>query len=287
MPIRPSPTVRGRRLRYELRQLRESLGLTIEQVANRSEGDFSTSAISRWEKGERRIRPGDLRVLLDIYGADESKRDLLLTLARDARQRGWWHSYGTAVPSWFQFFVGLEAEAASVHAYESELMPGLLQTPDYYRAFLLAAPASGNAEEIEHKIQVRSARQQRLTEESPLRFWAVVNEAVIRRVVGSTETMHDQLSHVANLARQAHVSIQVLPFKAGAHPAMDGSFTILGFPEPSDPDVVYLEHQTGGLYLEEASQIERYTLMFNYLIAKALDPDESLAMITHLAEDLS
>lgn len=287
MPIRPSPTVRGRRLRYELRQLRESLGLTIEQVANRSEGDFSTSAISRWEKGERRVRPTDLRVLLDIYGVDDSKREVLLTLARDARQRGWWHSYGAAIPNWFQFFVGLEAEASSVHAYESELMPGLLQTPDYYRAFLHAAPAAGNAEEIEHKIQVRSARQQRLSEENPLKFWAVVNEAVIRRVVGGAETMHDQLRHVADLARQDHVSIQVLPFKAGAHPAMDGSFTILSFPEPSDPDVVYLENQTGGLYVEETSQIERYTLMFNYLIAKALDPDESLTMIMHLADNLS
>ena len=287
MAIRPSPTVRGRRLRYELRQLRESLGLTIEQVASRSEADFSTSAISRWEKGERRIRPADLRLLLEIYGVDDSKREVLLTLARDARQRGWWHSYGAAIPNWFQFFVGLEAEAASAHAYESELIPGLLQTPDYYRAYLRAAPAAGTPDEIEHKIQVRSVRQQRLTEESPLKFWAVVNEAVIRRVVGSPETMRDQLRHVAELARQAHVSVQVLPFKAGAHPAMDGSFTILDFPEPSDPDVVYLENQTGSLYLEEAPQIERYTLMFNYLIAKALDPDESLTMITHLAEDLS
>ncbi|MFG2248012.1 helix-turn-helix domain-containing protein [Spirillospora sp. NPDC048823] len=287
MPIRPSPTVRGRRLRYELRRLREERGLTIDQVVSRSEGDFSSSTISRWETGERRIRPTDLRVLLDVYDVDASRREVLLTFAREARQRGWWHSYGAAIPSWFQFFVGLEAEAASIQAYESELMPGLLQTPDYYRAFLHAAPAAGNEDEIEHKIEVRSARQRRLTGESPLKFWAVVNEAVIQRVVGTEETMRDQLRHVVDLARQPHVSVQVLPFKAGAHPAMEGSFTILDFPEASDPDVVYLENQTGSLYLEETPQIERYTLMFNYLIAKALDPDESLSMITRVAEELA
>ncbi|WUI00570.1 helix-turn-helix domain-containing protein [Spirillospora sp. NBC_00431] len=274
-------------MRYELRRLREERGLTIEQVVSRSEGDFSSSAISRWETGERRIRPTDLRALLDLYAVDASKREVLLTFAREARQRGWWHSYGSAIPSWFQFFVGLEAEAASIQAYESELMPGLLQTPDYYRAFLHAAPAAGSEDEIEHKIEVRSARQERLTEENPLKFWAVVNEAVIRRIVGTEEVMRDQLRHVVELARQPHVSVQVLPFKAGAHPAMEGSFTILGFPEARDPDVVYLENQTGSLYLEETSQIERYTLMFNYLIAKALDPDESLSMITRAAEDLA
>ncbi|MFG2084728.1 helix-turn-helix domain-containing protein [Spirillospora sp. NPDC048824] len=274
-------------MRYELRRLREERGLTIDQVVSRSEGDFSSSTISRWETGERRIRPTDLRVLLDVYDVDASRREVLLTFAREARQRGWWHSYGAAIPSWFQFFVGLEAEAASIQAYESELMPGLLQTPDYYRAFLHAAPAAGNEDEIEHKIEVRSARQRRLTGESPLKFWAVVNEAVIQRVVGTEETMRDQLRHVVDLARQPHVSVQVLPFKAGAHPAMEGSFTILDFPEASDPDVVYLENQTGSLYLEETPQIERYTLMFNYLIAKALDPDESLSMITRVAEELA
>ncbi|MFC4054819.1 helix-turn-helix domain-containing protein [Actinomadura syzygii] len=287
MPIRPSPTVRGRRLRYELRRLREECGLTIDQVVSRAQDDFSASTISRWENGERRVRPADLRVLLDIYEVDPDRQEVLLTFAREARQRGWWHSYGAAIPSWFQFFVGLETEAASIKAYESELMPGLLQTPDYYRAFLNAAPAVGNDDEIDHKIDVRSARQERLTGEDPPKFWAVVNEAVIRRVVGGEEVMSAQLRHVVELARRPQVSVQVLPFKAGVHPAMDGSFTILDFPGASDPDVVYLENQTGSLYLEETPQVERYTLMFNYLIAKALDPDESLTMITRVADELS
>jgi transcriptional regulator with XRE-family HTH domain len=288
MAVRPSPTVRGRRLRYELRRLREARGLTIDQVAKKSDSDFSTSAISRWETGERRIRPIDLRVLLDIYEVDDAdQRDVLLALAREARLKGWWHSYGAAIPERFQFYVGLEAETASIQAYQSELMPGLLQTPDYYRAFLHAAPAAGNDEQIERKIAVRTARQERLTGDDPLGFWAVLNEAVVRRVVGGAQVMRDQLRHVVDLTERPHVSVQVLPFKAGAHPAMEGPFTILDFPEARDPEVVYLENQAGSLYLEETPQIERYKLMFNHLMAKALDPDESRAMIARIADEFA
>src|ERR1700722_18983241 len=132
MPVRPSPTVRGRRLRYELRRLREQRGLTIEQVSERSGGDLRPPTLSRWETGDRRIRPTDLRLLLDIYEISGDQRELLLTLSRQARERGWWQSYASAVPDWFQVYVGLEAEAATIHTYDAELIPGLLQTPDYY-----------------------------------------------------------------------------------------------------------------------------------------------------------
>ncbi|MDL4774531.1 helix-turn-helix domain-containing protein [Actinomadura xylanilytica] len=286
MSSRPGPTVRARRLRYELRRLREQCGLTIDQVAERAEGDFGTSTISRWETGDRKVRPTDLRVLLDIYEVDDAKREVLLTLARETRQRGWWHSYGKAVPDWFQFFVGLESGAASIRTYAAELIPGLLQTESYHRAFLGAAPAAGNEEEIARKIAVRTARQERLADDSPIELWAILNEAVIRRVVGSTETMREQLHHVADMTDLPHISIQVLPFRAGAHPAMDGSFTILGFPEAFDPDVGYLENQTGSLYLEEEHQVQRYKLIHEHLVAKALDPDESRALLTRAADQL-
>jgi transcriptional regulator with XRE-family HTH domain len=287
MPVRPSPTVRGRRLRYELRRLRELRGLTIEQVSERSGGDLRPPTLSRWETGDRRIRPTDLRLLLDIYEITGDQRELLLTLSRQARERGWWQSYASAVPDWFQVFVGLEAEAATIHAYDSELVPGLLQTPDYYRAFIQAAPAAGDVDAIDRKVAVRTARTELLTSDEPPELWAVVNEAVIRRVVGGPEVMRAQLDHIAELAKLSHISVQVLPFTAGAHPAMDGSFSILGFPEASDPDVVYLESQTSSLYLEEAPEIERYTLMFNHLIAKALDPDESRRLIAQAARELT
>jgi transcriptional regulator with XRE-family HTH domain len=287
MPVRPSPTVRRRRLRYELRRLRDEHGLTIEQVQERSGGDIKAPSISRWENGERSVRPTDLRLLLDIYGVDGERREALLTLARQAKERGWWQSYGSAIPQWFQVYVGLEAEASSVRVYEAELVHGLLQTADYYRAFLRAAPAAAADDEADRKIEVRLARQERLTGDDPPDYWAVLNEAVIRRVVGGAHVMRGQLDHIADMAALPHVNVQVLPFGAGVHPAMDGSFEILGFPEPADPDVVYLENQAGSLYLEEQPEIDRYARMFSHLIAKALDPEESRRMIARIATDLT
>ncbi len=287
MPTRPSPTVRGRRLRYELRRLREQRGLTIEQVAERSGGDWTASAISRWETGDRRIRPADLRVLLDLYDIQGEQREVLLTLAREARQRGWWQSYSSdAIPEWFQVYLGLEAEAASIHEYATELVPGLLQTADYYRSFMQTAPAAGDTETIERKIAVRTERQQRRDAADAPECWAVLNEAVIRRVVGGPDVMRSQLERIVELANRPHISVQVLPYRAGAHPAMDGSFIILGFPEAQDPDVVYLESQTGSLYLEKPPEVERYQAMFNHLVAKALDPDESKRVIAQVAREL-
>ena len=287
MPVRPSPTVRRRWLRYELRRLRTEHGLTIEQVQEQSGGDIKAPSISRWENGERSVRPTDLRLLLDIYDVQGERRETLLTLSRQAKERGWWQSYGSAIPEWFQVYVGLEAEASSVRVYESELVHGLLQTPEYYRAFLRAAPAAADEDEAGRKIEVRLARQERLTDDDPPDYWAVLNEAVIRRVVGGADVMRKQLDHIAELAKLPHVNVQVLPFGAGVHPAMDGSFEILGFPEPTDPAVVYLENQAGSLYLEEEPEIDRYERMFSHLIAKALDPEESRRMIARVARDLT
>jgi transcriptional regulator with XRE-family HTH domain len=287
MPVRPSPTVRRRRLRYELRRLRNEHGLTIEQVQERSGGDIKAPSLSRWENGERSVRPTDLRLLLDIYDVQGEQRETLLTLSRQAKERGWWQSYGTAIPNWFQVYVGLEAEASSVHVYESELVHGLLQTSDYYRAFLRTAPAAVDEHEAERKIEVRTARQKRLAGDDPPDYWAVLNEAVIRRVVGGADVMRTQLDHITELSKLPHVNVQVLPFRAGVHPAMDGSFEILGFPEAADPDVVYLENQAGSLYLEEEPEIDRYARMFNHLIAKALDPEESRRLIAQVARDLT
>jgi hypothetical protein len=257
-------------------------------VSERAEGDWTASAISRWETGDRRIRPADLRVLLDIYDVHGEQREVLLTLAREARQRGWWQSYSSdAVPGWFQVYLGLEAEAAAIHEYAAELVPGLFQTAEYYRAFLQTAPVADDEETIERKIAVRMERQQRLSAADAPECWAVLNEAVIRRVVGGPEVMQAQLLHIVELAHRSQGSIQVLPYRAGAHPAMDGSFIILGFPEAQDPDVVYLESQTGSLFLEKQPEVTRYRAMFNHLVAKALDPDESKHMIAQVAAELT
>jgi hypothetical protein len=282
---RPSPTVRRRRLRAELRRLRTERGLTIDTVQELSKGDIKTPNLSRWETGERNVRPTDVRLLLDIYEIDGEEREALLTLARQAKERGWWQSYGTAVPGWFQFYVGLESEASTISEYSGELVPGLLQTADYYRAFLGTAPG-GDPRITGKEVDVRLARQERLASDDPPELWTVLNEAVIRRNVGGSAVMRTQLEHLAELAALPRVTIQVLPFCAGVHPAMDGSFSILGFPVPSDPAVVYMENQAGSVYLEEAADIDRFSRIFSHLIAKALSPEDSQRLLRTVAADI-
>jgi transcriptional regulator with XRE-family HTH domain len=281
---RPSPTVRRRRLRYELRRLRTERGLTIEDVQERSNGDIKAPTLSRWETGERSIRPTDLRLLLDIYDIPPDERESLLVLARQAKERGWWQAYTSAVPDWFQVYVGLETEASTIREYAAELVPGLLQTAGYYRAFLMSiAPGDpGN----DRKVEVRLARQERMTSDDPPGFWVVLNEAVIRRPVGGSQVMRQQLEHIAVVAELPNVTVQVLPFSAGAHPAMEGPYNILGFPDSHDPDVVYQENQSGSVYVEEAGEAERFSQMFSHLIAKALSPEDSIRLITDVMRSL-
>jgi hypothetical protein len=249
-----------------------------------SHGDIRTPTLSRWETGDRNVRPTDVRLLMDIYGVTGEEREALLTLARQAKERGWWQSYGPSVPSWFQFYVGLESEASTIQQYSAELVPGLLQTPGYYQAFLGTAP--GDPRITGKEVEIRMARQERLNvDDDPPELWAILNEAVIRRNVGGSAVMRAQLGHLADLSDLPNVTIQVLPFSAGVHPAMDGSFSILGFPLPSDPPVVYLENQAGSVYLEEPADVDRFSRMFSHLIAKAFSPEDSGLLLRRAAGD--
>jgi hypothetical protein len=258
-----------------------SLEDLVEEVQERSNGDIKAPTLSRWETGERSIRAVDLRLLLDIYDIPADQREPLLTLARQAKERGWWHQYASAVPDWFQVYVGLETEASTIREYAAELVPGLLQTEGYYRTFLTSV-APGDPE-VDKKVRVRLARQERLTNAEPADYWAVLNEAVIRRALGGSQVMSAQLAHIAAIAELPTVTVQVLPFSAGVHPAMEGAYSILGFPEPYDPDVVYLENQVGSIYVEETGEAERFSQMFNHVIAKALSPEDSALLIREVA----
>jgi uncharacterized protein DUF5753 len=217
----------------------------------------------------------------------QAEAEAILKLARDARQKGWWHTYGDAVPSWFEPFLGLETEATSIKTYQPELVHGLLQTADYYRAFMRKSPAAGAADEIERKIELRSQRQARLEGRDAPAYWTVMNEATLLRSPGDAELMKAQLSYIVERTDLPQVTVQVLPFDRGLHPAMDGPFEILGFPESLDLDVVYLESQTGALYLEEKVQVARYTAVFDQLRALALDPDASRAEIVQKIREVT
>jgi transcriptional regulator with XRE-family HTH domain len=282
---RVAPTVRRRRLAELLRKLRVDAGLSVEDAAGRLE--WSLSKIYRIEGARHGISIGDARSLLDLYGVPASQRDEVLGLVREARQRGWWHAYGDALPEPFTAYLGLEQEATSVMQYSAELVPGLLQTEDYARAVRTAALLADTEETAERWLAVRSQRQARLRGDKPLTYWAVVNEAVLRRVVGGVQVMQAQLRHLMEVAELPNVTLQVLAFDAGAHPAMDGSFTVVRFADQAAPDVIYIENATSALYLEREAEVARFTLMFDHVRARALAPDRSVRAIAEAADQLS
>jgi transcriptional regulator with XRE-family HTH domain len=279
-----SPTVKRRRLAAELRAMREQAAMTIEAVARQLE--WSTAKISRIENARTSVMPRDVKYLLRVYGIPEGSEvfQTLTTLARESRQKGWWQSFGDAVPEEFSTYVGLEASVSSLRTYEAEYIPGLLQTEDYARAVIRASMLTAPAESVDQHVAVRMARQERLGSDDAPALWAVLNEAVIRRVVGGVPVMREQLGRLLEAAESPAVTLQVLPFTAGAHPGMDGAFMILQF--PGDPDVVYIHYHTGTIYLEKGADTGAYSLMFDHLRAAALAPDASRALITRVQDEL-
>lgn len=286
MPARSSPTVKRRRLAAELRRYRETAHLTIDEVAEHLE--WSAAKISRIENARVSVLPRDVKFLIRTYGLSEQDEawEPLLALARESRQRGWWQQYGEAVPDWFEVYVGLEAEAATIFGYESEFVPGILQTEDYAWAVHQAQMIGATNEEINRLVQVRMARQETLTSSDAPQVWLILNEAVIRRLVGSGSVMQEQLERLIEASRLPNLTLQVIPFNSGAHAAMDGSFKLFSFPEPTDPQVVYIEYETGALYLEKQPEVERYKLMFDHLRASALPVDASRRVIARVAEEV-
>jgi transcriptional regulator with XRE-family HTH domain len=274
-------TVGSRRLVIELKRFREQAGLTGEQVAEQM--GWSVAKVYRIEGDKVRVLPRDAQRLLRLYGIDGEQAEAVMELARLARAKDWWHQYSGAIPEWFQFYVGLEAAASAMQEYCAELVTGLLQTEAYARA-VMAAAARSDTEEIDRQVAVRLERQKRLTAPDAPSLWVVLDEAVLLRQVGGPAVMAGQLAHIDQMAGQPNVTVQVLPFTAGAHPAMLGSFTLMQFPDPADKDVVYLEAETGALYLEKQQDVRRYSLMIDYLRAQALGPAESRALIAQLAQ---
>jgi hypothetical protein len=288
-PAERSPTVRRRRLAKQLADLREHAGLTVKDVAR--ELEWAESTLYRIESARRGVKPGDVLLLLDLFtrsgkvSVTQEQRDELLRLAREARKRGWWQTYSGAVPEPFVVYIGLEAEVATLRSYAGELVPGLLQTEEYARAIRRVSIPAPDPEQTDRWIALRVARQRRLTDEDSVLLWTVLNEGALRRVVGGPEVMVEQLARLIEVAELPNVTVQVLPFSAGAHPAIDSPFMILGFPDRGDQDVVYVEHMTQALYLETSPEVDGYTLAFDHLRARALDPDKSLARLVAIMED--
>lgn len=276
-------TARHRRLMAELNRLRSDRGLSRAEVAARI-GSTDTT-IWRYETGLTRPKPGDVMAMLEVYGVTGEARDDLIQLAREARKRGWWHRHRQVLKPGFDSYIGLEAEAAVVRTYEPQIVPGLLQTEPYARAIIEATAMTYAPSEVDEKVAVRMARQELLTRENPIQLVAVLDEAVLRRQVGGAKTMRQQVWRLIEVSRQSNVEIRVIPFGSGAHCAMDGNFSLLGFPEPDEPDLVYLEQAASGLMPEDPAETRRYTLMFGNLMGQALSAVESIALMASLAEN--
>jgi transcriptional regulator with XRE-family HTH domain len=279
-----SPTVRRRRLALELRRLREAAKLTCEEVADHLE--CSASKISRVETGRVSVSPRDVRDMLQLYGVPAAQRESLVQLARDSRQKGWWHAYSDTMQPQMATYIGLESAASEIRIYEVSLIPGLLQTEDYARAVIRAGMVNSPAEDIERRVSLLMARQPAVVRDDPPKVWAVLDEAALRRRVGGAGLMRLQLEHLLAQAALPNVAVQVIPFGGGAHPAMGRPFIILVFPERVDTDVVYLEDLTSALYLEDVAEVDRYNVFFNHLRATALSFDDSAALITSVLKEM-
>lgn len=274
-----NPVVRRRELGARLRALRSESGLTVEQVAERLM--YSASKVSRMEGGYRSVTLRDIREVCDLYGVtDTALREQLMELARESRQQSWWQSYDLP----YSTYIGLEADAKHIKNFHSSVIPGLLQTAEYARSQYAKTAAPLEPDVIEQRIEVMRIRQRLLTQADPPQFWAIVDEAALRRLVGGHEVMKAQLARLAEVSTRPNVTIQVIPYEAGAHPAADSCFTTFQF-SGSAPAVVYVEGLVGAIYLERPADINRYHHVFEILSKIALSPAQSLDLITRIISE--
>lgn len=274
-PTTAGPTVRRILVGAQLRRLREDRGITRDDAGYviRASG----SKISRLELGRVSFKERDIADLLTFYGVvDVQQREALLELARDANTPGWWHDYDDVLASWFQTYVGLEEAASLIRSYEVQFVPGLLQSEDYARSVIVSGRPELRAEEVERRVGLRMERQRVLTRKhSPLQLWVVVDEAALRRPIGGAKVMRGQVQRLLELSEMPNLTIQIMPFRFGGHAAEGGAFSILRFPEPDLPDVVYVEELVSALYLDKREHVDRYLETMNRLTVDSQPPEIS------------
>jgi transcriptional regulator with XRE-family HTH domain len=279
------PTVQRMLVGARLRRLRTEMELTREEAAEAIRA--SEWKIHRLENGQVGFKERDIVDLLRLYEVTDPEEVAdFLALAREANTPGWWQHYGDVLPSWFRTYVDLEAAAVLIRTYEGQFVPGLLQTDDYMRAVVQGAHLEDSSEEVGRRVRLRMARQIVLTREQPPRLWAVVDEAALRRPVGGRDVMRGQLERLIEATKLPNVTLQVLPFDAGAHPAMVGSFSILRFPEQELPDVVYLEHLTSAVYLNKPEEVDQYLHVMESICVRAAAPDRTAELLDKILDEL-
>jgi hypothetical protein len=266
-PRSAGPTVQRLVLGGHLRRLREEAFITTEQAAAAIRG--SHSKISRMEHGRVGFKERDIADLLTLYGVTSGEeRGALLTLAREANTPGWWQGYSDILPHWVEPYFGLEAAASFIRNYELQFVPGLLQTEGYARALIRLGNAA-TEDDVMRRAEARLSRQEILSREAPPRLWAVMDEGALRRSIGGKVVMREQIRHLIDMCDHPAVTLQLLPFQIGAHPAMGGPFTILRFSEPDLRDVVYIEQLTSALYLDKPAEVDSYLEVMEQLCLQA------------------
>ncbi|WP_329033220.1 helix-turn-helix domain-containing protein [Streptomyces sp. NBC_01725] len=276
-------TTRRRQLGAMMRKLRASKGMTLEE-AGRLVG-VSKATVSRYETQEGPVKWPIVDALCREYDASDAERNAVVALAKDAKQQGWWGPFSNSIPAEMSLLLTLEDEASREDHFSCVYVPGLLQTRNYNTAIQQANEMHLAPQEVERLVDIRMKRQEILNRAQPPHLWAILDESVIRRVVGSREIMHEQLNHLLEANESPDITLQILPFAKGAHSAALGSFVILGGVEAS-LDVVYVDLHVGSLFMEKDEELNRYRLAFDYLRAQALDMSASSLMIERVREEM-
>lgn len=279
------PTVLRIVLGTHLRRLREARGISREVAGEAIRA--SHAKISRLELGRVGFKARDVADLLTLYGVtDKPERDAFLALVQRANEPGWWRQYGDVLSSWFETYLGLEQASSIIRTYEVQFVPGLLQTEDYARAVIRLCQLHNSTEEIERRIELRMARQDFLTQPEAPDYWAVMDEAVLRRPLGGRAAQQTQIRHLIEMAELPNITLQIMPFSVGGHPAAGGPFTILRFAEPDLPDIVYLEQLTSAVYLDKRRETDNYLLVMDRLCVTAESPANTTNLLKQIIKEI-
>lgn len=285
MPINSNPTIRQRRLARRLRDLRTAAGMTHAEVSKVL--GSAESKIGRIEGAQSGVRLPDLRALMDAYGVtDPGERNEIEVLSREAKQKGWWSRYANAVDSAYAAYVAVEWDAVGLYNVETNLIPGLLQTPEYTKALIELQAPDATAEHVSTQISVRRERRKILTRDSPLQLWVIVTEGALQHRVGGSDVMKAQLEALVETSREANVQLQVLPREDPMNACLFGPFVIMSFPAAAETDIIYTESPTSTLYYEEPADVEAYTKLFRRLNVAAANVTKSRALITDAIKEM-
>ncbi|MCM3266014.1 helix-turn-helix domain-containing protein [Streptomyces thermoviolaceus] len=282
----PAPTLLKMLIGVQLAGFREDAGMSQDQAA-RVLG-FSAAKLSRIESGKGRRPPAeaDVRRLLRLYNTGEYECAVMLKLLRRAGEPGWWQRYDKRLmPEWFDRLVGLQEAAAAIRTFEIQYVPGLLQTPAYVRAVVERGLPNAPAGEVQRRVELRTRRAQLLTRPDAPQLWAVLDESVLLRVLGSRDVMREQLKHLVRMARLPHVTVQIVPLDVTDACAPNTPLTYLRFGGSDLPDVVYLEHIRSATFLEDRDETEEYRIVLDRLADEALTPQESVELVRRTIEE--